>query len=170
MATVTSSAAEAASPGAVDRSPPRWVTLRPPRIAQALMAAAVALHAALWGIEAPLGRLPAVGALIAAAGAAWVLWAWWCFRRAATPVLPTAEPRVLVDEGPFRYGRNPMYLGLALVITGGGVALGSPLLALAAVAFVLIVDRLHIPFEEARLRRRFGGWYSDYAADVRRWI
>jgi protein-S-isoprenylcysteine O-methyltransferase Ste14 len=135
-----------------------------------LIAVAIVLHLLVWGTAAPFGRAPMPGTLIAAAGAAWVLWAWWHFRRVATPMLPTAEPRVLVDEGPYRYGRNPMYLGLALIITGGGIALGSPLLALAAVAFVLIVDRLHIPFEEARLRRRFGGWYSDYAADVRRWI
>jgi protein-S-isoprenylcysteine O-methyltransferase Ste14 len=39
-----------------------------------------------------------------------------------------------------------------------------------AVAFAAIVRRVHIPFEEAQLRRAFGGWYSDYAATVRRWL
>ncbi|NRF68027.1 isoprenylcysteine carboxylmethyltransferase family protein [Aquincola sp. S2] len=160
MATVISGAAE----------PTRGAGLWPPHLAKGLMLAALLIHAAVWGLEAPFGRLPSVGVAIAGAGAGWVLWAWWCLRRAGTPVLPTAEPRVLVDDGPYRFGRHPMYLGLAFIITGCGIALGSPLLAPAAVAFLLIVDRVHIPFEEARLKRRFGGWYSDYAADVRRWI
>lgn len=149
---------------------PKWIGVRPPRVAQGLVLAALLLHAGLWGTEAPLGRLPAAGAAVAAAGIGWLLWAWWCFRRAGTPILPTAEPQVLVDEGPYRYGRNPMYLGLAAAIGGAALALGSPLLGLAAALFVAIVARVHVPLEEAALKRRFGGWYSDYAADVRRWL
>ena len=108
--------------------------------------------------------------MVMSAGFGWMAWAWWCFRRAGTPLPPTAQPTVLVDDGPYRFGRNPMYLGMMVMMLGMGVAIGVPLMAIAAVNFVVIVDSVHIPYEEARLQRAFGGWYSDYAASVRRWI
>ncbi len=148
----------------------RWVSLRPPRLAQGLGLVALALHALLWGTAAPLGRLPALGTLLAAAGLGWMLWAAWQFRQAQTTIFPTAMPEVLVDEGPYRFGRHPMYLGLTVALAGGALALGAPLLGLAAALFFGIVALVHVPFEEQRLRKRFGGWYSDYAASVRRWL
>jgi protein-S-isoprenylcysteine O-methyltransferase Ste14 len=87
-----------------------------------------------------------------------------------TPLPPTARPTMLVDEGPFRFGRNPMYLGIAVAMVGVGVAAGVPLMAVAAANFVAIVATVHIPHEEAQMRHVFGGWYSDYAASVRRWL
>lgn len=148
----------------------RWVNLRPPRLAQVLGLLALAGHALVWGTAAPLGRLPAMGALVSVAGLSWMLWAAWHFRQAQTTIFPTGAPTVLVDEGPYRYGRNPMYLGITLAIAGAALGLGSPLLALAAAVFVIIVAQVHVPFEEQRLRQTFGGWYSDYAASVRRWL
>ena len=97
-------------------------------------------------------------------------WAWATLRRAGTPLPSIAKPTVLVDEGPYRFGRNPMYLGMLVMMLGVGVAAGVPLMAVAAANFVAIVASVHIPHEEANLRRAFGGWYSDYAASVRRWI
>lgn len=149
---------------------PRGVRVRPPWLAKALVAAALGAHAALWGTDAPLGRALALGSALALLGLGWTVWAAWALRRAGTPVGLRAEPRVFVDDGPYRFGRHPMYLGITVAIGGSAVALGSPLLVLAAGVFWLVVARLHVPYEEAMLRRRFGGWYSDYAADVRRWI
>jgi protein-S-isoprenylcysteine O-methyltransferase Ste14 len=149
---------------------PRWLRLRPPLLALALLTLALALHGAALGAAAPLGRSLLAGGVLAAGGAAWMLWAWWAFRTAGTPVRPTEVPLVLVEEGPYRYGRNPMYLGMAAVLLGLGIALGVPVLALTALLFVAVVRRVHVPFEEAQLQRRFGGWYGDYRARVRRWI
>jgi protein-S-isoprenylcysteine O-methyltransferase Ste14 len=148
----------------------RWLRLRPPRIARALTLAALALHALVWGFSAPYGRSLVGGLALMLAGVGVMLWAWRHFRAAGTPVSPSAMPRVLVDEGPYRFSRNPMYLGITLALFGFGLALGVPLMAAAALAFALIVDRIHIPHEEAALQRAFGGWYSDYAATVRRWL
>ena len=78
--------------------------------------------------------------------------------------------QALVDEGPFRYSRNPMALGTAGAMLGLGLALGAPLMAAAALALITVLHWLHIPQEEAELQRAFGGWYSDYAATVRRWL
>jgi protein-S-isoprenylcysteine O-methyltransferase Ste14 len=148
----------------------RWLHVRAPRIAQGLGLLALAGHAALWGFEAPWGRSVPGGAALLAAGLGWVLWAAWLFRRADTAIRPTDAPRILVDEGPYRFGRNPMYLGMTVAMLGIGLALGSPFMAAAAIAFAAVVHRVHIPFEEAQLQRAFGGWYIDYAATVRRWL
>jgi protein-S-isoprenylcysteine O-methyltransferase Ste14 len=91
-------------------------------------------------------------------------------RRAGTSLPSSATPTVLVDEGPYRFGRNPIYLGMLAMMLGLGLAAGVPLMAVAALNFVAIVASVHIPHEEANLQRAFGGWYSDYAASVRRWV
>ena len=131
---------------------------------------ALALHALLFGFDAPLGRSPAAGALLMSLGFAWMAWARWHLRRAGTSLSPAARPTRLVDEGPYRFGRNPMHLAIVVMMLGMGVASGVPFMAIAALNFVVIVTAVHIPHEEAQLQRAFGGWYSDYAASVRRWI
>jgi protein-S-isoprenylcysteine O-methyltransferase Ste14 len=150
--------------------PSRWLRLRPPGIARALTMLAFSLHAIVFGIGAPLGRSIAGGVLVMLAGFAWMAWAWWCFRRAATPLPPTARPATLVDHGPYRFGRNPMYLGMVVMMLGLGLATGVPFMVIAALNFVVIVTAVHVPHEEAQMQHAFGGWYSDYAASVRRWI
>jgi protein-S-isoprenylcysteine O-methyltransferase Ste14 len=160
-----------AVPARAPAAPPsRWLRLRPPGIARALTVIALALHAVVFGFNAPLGRSIAGGALAMLAGFAWMAWAWWCFRRADTPLPPTAQPAMLVDHGPFRFGRNPMYLGMVVMMLGLGLAAGVPFMAIAVLNFAAIVGAVHIPHEEAQMQRAFGGWYSDYAAGVRRWI
>lgn len=138
--------------------------------ALAASGAALAGHGLLWGLAAPLGRLPAIGASMVLLGVSITAWAAWALRRAGTPWQMGATPLVLVEEGPYRWSRHPMYGGLALALAGGVLALGSPTLALAALGLAGALALWHVPAEEAALRRRFGGWYSDYAAAVRRWI
>src|SRR5262245_48544409 len=101
------------APPAVDSAPSFWLRLKPPRLALALSVAALALHALVLGAAVPWAQSLALGAPMALAGFAWMAWAWVAFRRAGTPLPPTARPAMLVDEGPFRFGRNPMYLGIA---------------------------------------------------------
>jgi len=152
-------------------APARWVRLRPPGLALALVALGLAGQLLLSRLGLPmLPRAPLAGAALAAAGLAWMLWAAWHLRRAATTLLPIGLPTVLVEEGPYRFGRNPMYLGMAVVMAGIALAAGAPLVATATMVFVRLLQRLHIPFEEARLKQTFGAWYSDYAAQVRRWL
>jgi protein-S-isoprenylcysteine O-methyltransferase Ste14 len=148
----------------------RGVRVAPPGLAKLLVAAALGAHAAVWGTDAPMGRALALGLALSVLGIGWAAWAAWTLRRSGTPVSLRAEPLVFVDAGPYRFGRHPMYLGTTVAMGGAAMALGSPLLLLAAGAFWLVVARLHVPHEEALLRRRFGGWYSDYVADVRRWL
>lgn len=163
--------ADRPAPGAAALAlPARWLRLRPPLLAMVMTVSSLTAHALVLGLAAPAGRAPLAGSALAAAGLAWMLWAAYTFRRAATTLRPLGLPSVLVEEGPYRLGRNPMYLGMAAAMAGLALALGAPTLALAAGAFLYIVGRLHVPHEEATLRATFGGWYSDYAARVRRWL
>jgi protein-S-isoprenylcysteine O-methyltransferase Ste14 len=139
-------------------------------LAAGLTALAVAGHLALWGVEAPWGRAELAGAVLLVAGLAWIGWAAATLRAAGTPIGSGDSARVLVEEGPYRLGRHPIYLGTAVAMTGAALVLGMPLLGLAAFAFAALVATLLVPSEEAALRRHFGGWYGDYAGDVRRWI
>ena len=66
--------------------------------------------------------------------------------------------------------RNPMYLGMALVLVGASFALGRVGPLGVAAAFAWFVDRHFIRHEETMLEHEFGATYRDYRARVRRWI
>lgn len=151
-------------------APSRWHGVRPPLLASALTMAALALHALVLRSAVPWAQSIPLGLAMVAAGFGWMAWAASTLRRAGTPLRSIAMPAVLVDEGPYRLGRNPIYLGMVVIMLGVGVAAGVPLMLVAAANFVAIVSSVHIVHEEANLKRAFGGWYSDYAASVRRWI
>lgn len=94
------------------------------------------------------------------------------FLRAKTTVNPLdpAAASVLVTRGVFRFSRNPMYLGLALLLAAWGVYLAN-LAALAVLPlFVAFINRFQIAPEERAMAARFGAEYSRYCARVRRWL
>ena len=91
------------------------------------------------------------------------------FVRARTNIRPFKEADRLVTTGPFRYTRNPMYLGLALGLLGAWILLGALTPALGVVAFLVVADRWYIRFEEQMLRRKFGSAFDEYCGRVRRW-
>jgi protein-S-isoprenylcysteine O-methyltransferase Ste14 len=92
------------------------------------------------------------------------------FLRHRTTIVPHRAARQLVTAGPYRFTRNPMYLGLTLAYVGIALSLGRawPLLFLLLPLWVL--NEKIIPFEEANLARLFGDPYREYQQRVRRWI
>lgn len=92
------------------------------------------------------------------------------FRRAGTSMIPFNPSTALVTGGPYRFTRNPMYLGMAFLYIG--LAVGFDLIWALIVLPVVIaaVDQLVIAKEEAYLVRKFGQPYLDYMAQVRRWL
>jgi protein-S-isoprenylcysteine O-methyltransferase Ste14 len=113
----------------------------------------------------------AVGTAIFFAGWVMPVWAFRVFRAEGTDVDPMSDTnRVLVVRGPYRLTRNPMYLGLTIAALGMAIVVGSwPMLA-APPAVFLTANFVHIPFEEAKMRRQFGETYDAYVRRVRRWI
>lgn len=94
------------------------------------------------------------------------------FLVAKTTVHPThpEETTTLVVSGLYRWSRNPMYLGLLLMLLGWGVFLGSVPALLVVPLFVVSITRSQIVFEERALAENFGDSYREYQARVRRWI
>jgi protein-S-isoprenylcysteine O-methyltransferase Ste14 len=92
------------------------------------------------------------------------------FLSARTTIIPFGTAKQLVANGPFRFTRNPMYVGLALLYVGvAGILVELwPLILLPLP--ILVMDRIVIPFEEARLQAVFAEAYHKYCTTVRRWI
>jgi len=123
----------------------------------------------------PTPNLPRIGALIAFV-LGFVLFAWLDpgasarFKQAGTSVIPWKAPSALVTDGPYRFTRNPMYLGMAALYAAIALGAGS-LWALALLPIVLVVIQVAvIRREEAYLERHFGEPYREYRSNVRRWI
>jgi protein-S-isoprenylcysteine O-methyltransferase Ste14 len=93
------------------------------------------------------------------------------FRREGTELNPTsATNRRLVTSGPYRLTRNPMYLGFVLVTLGIACGVGAWPMFLAPIATFVTANWVHIPFEEAKMRRQFGEAFNTYAHKVGRWV
>jgi protein-S-isoprenylcysteine O-methyltransferase Ste14 len=94
------------------------------------------------------------------------------FRRARTTLNPLKpdEASALVTSGIFRWTRNPMYLGMALVLLGWGLYVGNFGALVLIGAFVSYIDRFQIDPEERALQARFGATFADYRKRVRRWL
>ena len=114
-----------------------------------------------------------LGWLVVAAGAAIALPCVWEFawRGLGTPA-PFDPPRRLVISGPYRWVRNPMYIGMAIALIGEAIVfpnLTMTILVMVAVLFA-IVNVFVMGYEEPTLRRMFGADYEAYTRAVGRWI
>jgi protein-S-isoprenylcysteine O-methyltransferase Ste14 len=87
-----------------------------------------------------------------------------------TSALPFRPASAFVAVGPYRFTRNPMYLGMTALVAGLGLLVERLGVTLAAFAAAWVIDRFVIPREERYLERRFGTSYLDYKRRVRRWI
>jgi protein-S-isoprenylcysteine O-methyltransferase Ste14 len=112
-----------------------------------------------------------LGWALAVAGGLLVFWcvATFATRGRGTPA-PFDPPREFVAAGPYRYVRNPMYLGASGVILGAGLVLRSPAIAGLSVLFLLVFHLFVLLYEEPALQRRFGDPYRRYRSSVRRWL
>ncbi len=144
----------------------------PPVIALACagLAWALARHASGFSFEVP-ALLP-IAALLVLTGLALDLSGLLAFRRAKTTVNPLSPDRStsIVQDGPYAFTRNPMYLGMALVLLGFCAYLENPLSVLAVAVFVAYLTYFQIIPEERLLLRKFGESYARYSKSVRRWI
>jgi len=142
--------------------PPAWLLVA--------LAMSAALHhwLPIAQLLAPPARrygvlLVVVGVVLAFAGVA-------AFRRARTSVIPFERATTLVTGGIYRFTRNPMYLGLTLVLAGVALLLGSIGALLPLPLFVCIIHYGYIRAEERFLAEIFGGDYAHYTHAVRRWL
>ena len=144
----------------------------PPLVAAVLALAMWAFARWLPGASTEFpGQSLAAGSALAA-GLGVILTAIGQFVRARTTVDPRhpAAASALVTGGVFRLTRNPMYLGMALILAAWALWLGNAMTALLVAGFVAYIGRFQIVPEERALRAHFGNGFEAYAAQVRRWI
>ncbi|MET1025141.1 MAG: isoprenylcysteine carboxylmethyltransferase family protein [Pseudoxanthomonas sp.] len=118
----------------------------------------------------PLLVMQWAGSLLAAAALGLALTCFALFALRRTTILPGHQPSTLVLRGPYRISRNPMYVSLVLSYIGLAGYLVVPWALVLMPLPVLALQRVLIPYEEARLRREFGSAYDAYCVRVRRWL
>ena len=121
----------------------------------------------MWSGGVALER---VGFGIVGVGVALAVWGIVTFRRAGTAVIPHQAASQLVMTGPYRFTRNPMYVGLTIQYIGGAAVINSawPLILLPLVLVVLV--RRVVSREEQYLSDAFGDQFAAYRLRVRRWL
>jgi len=154
----------------MDESPDPRSRLFPPAVYLVATLLGVGLQC-LW----PLGlvRPPEdrwIGAVLIANWAVLAALAIREFRCAGTTVMPTGEVSAFVTSGPFRFTRNPIYLGLALLQAGVAFVLGNAWVLLFVPLSIVVIDRVVIAGEERHLEAKYGAPYSAYRNRVRRWL
>ena len=147
------------------------VVIRPPLAWALAVMAAFALDRLM-----PLPFMPAavpagwLGGAVVVVALALFAWAIATITRAGSNV-PTNTPTIsIVGTGPYRFTRNPIYLGMMLVFIGLAIAFDSAWLLVTLVPFALVIRYSVVAREEAYLERRFGEVYRRYRARVRRWL
>jgi protein-S-isoprenylcysteine O-methyltransferase Ste14 len=141
----------------------------------ALYAVAVLLGIALqwvWALEFARGSSlrDALGVAVICAGVAILLSAFSVFRRLGQHPDPRKPTLAVSRDGPYRFTRNPMYVGGSLVQLGIGIAVGNAWIVALLVPVVLMIHYGAILPEERYLERKFGDEYTDFKASVRRWL
>ena len=111
-----------------------------------------------------------IGILILISGLSITFYSFFLFKKNKTPILPGQKPTFVVAEGPYKFTRNPMYLGVSIGLLGISIYFGNLLTFISPIIFFLAMNLFYIPREEKLMEQLFGKKYSDYKSKVRRWI
>ena len=114
--------------------------------------------------------LTPAGFVAFALGAALAAWSWLIFHNARTTRVPGEVSTTLVTWGPYRFTRNPMYVGLSAAYLGEAAVLHQIVPVVLLPLTIVYLNRVVIPLEEERLRTVFGAEYELYQNRVRRWL
>lgn len=111
-----------------------------------------------------------IGILLLGIGIWLNMWADGLFKKKSTTVKPYEKSSALILEGPFRFSRHPMYLGMVIALLGVATILGSLITFLVPIAFFVSMQIVFIRHEEKALEQTFGQKYLDYKKRVRSWL
>ena len=140
-------------------------------VAPGMVAGYIPLRLLRWGPKIDTGIFAYLAFPLWLIGGVILLWSFWNFLREGrgTPA-PIDPPKELVAVGFYRYVRNPMYVGVFVIILGHFLWLGYRNLLAYAVFVFLAFDLFVMFYEEPALKRKFGAAYEDYLRRVPRWI
>ncbi len=144
--------------------------LLPPFLVLILIAVSLVIGLALPVLGPMEGWVRWLGFIPLLVGLAFNLRGAGLFAKVETNIKTFNEPEKLVTNGPFRFTRNPMYLGFTLMLCGVALFIGSLTAWVGPIAFFAAANLWYIPFEEARMHATFGDAYEAYQRQVPRWI
>jgi len=154
-----------------DKTDTANVVIRPPIAWAVAVLAGLALN---WLMPLPFipVAVPAgwLGAMVFALALALFAWAIATITWAGTNVPTSLPTTTIVDTGPYRFTRNPIYVGMVLGLIGLAIAVNSLWLLLTLVPFALVIRYGVVAREEAYLERKFGDVYRRYRTRVGRWL
>lgn len=145
------------------------MVFQPPVVTMLVVLSAWLTHSLLGPLQTIL-RVPVLGGALVALGFACMMWARILFTARNNTLFVGRPSSQLVCDGPFRFSRNPMYVGVIVSLLGLALWVGTcPFYMTAPVTF-LFLNFFHIPREEGMLRELFGERYLAYSKEVRRWL
>ncbi len=159
-------------PGAPERDHDHsGVIVPPPAIYLVLLLAGAWLdHHVPLPVELPIGPGRLLGGVLAVCALVLVVWSFRRFWAAGTSVVPVKPTTALVIAGPYRFTRNPIYLGVLSLYLALAVWFGLVWPILLVPVVIGVVNAYVIAREERYLERKFGDDYRQYRARVRRWL
>jgi protein-S-isoprenylcysteine O-methyltransferase Ste14 len=149
------------------------LTVKPTQLWWVFLLAGVGLHygvGTFLGWTLPLPWPVPVAIAMFVLGFVLMIWTWMFFERTKTPIKPTDTPTTFLMAGPYRICRNPMYLGMLLMLLGAAYVTRGALALLAPAAFFVAMNGTFIPHEETVMEETFGEEYFRYRSRVRRWM
>ncbi len=111
-----------------------------------------------------------LGFLFFVVGGVLNIWTDQLFKKNETTVKPDEKPSAFIQTGPFNISRNPMYLGMTILLIGIGFILGSLTSFIGFILFIISMEIRFIPMEEKLMLEQFGEEFDAYKKKVRRWI
>ena len=144
--------------------------LEPPTYFLIFLLLAILLHFVLPVIQIINSPYKYIGILLLGIGIWLNMWADGLFKRKNTTVKPFEKSSALILDGPFRFSRHPMYLGMVIALLGVAIILGSLITFLVPIAFFVSMQIVFIRHEEKALEQTFGQEYLDYKNRVRSWL
>jgi protein-S-isoprenylcysteine O-methyltransferase Ste14 len=147
------------------------VSVRPPRAWGLAVVVGLALN---WLV--PLRFVPAdlpsgwLGAMVFVLALALFAWAMVAINRGGSNVPTNLPTTTIVESGPYRFTRNPIYVGMFLGLMGLAIAFDNLWLLMMLVPFAVVIRYAVVAREEAYLERKFGDVYRGYCSRVRRWL
>jgi protein-S-isoprenylcysteine O-methyltransferase Ste14 len=115
-------------------------------------------------------RALAAGAALAIAGLALGMFSIREFKQAGTSVVPGEPSTMLIEQGPYKFTRNPIYIGMVMLYFGVAVMLTSAWMLLLLIPVLIVLKRGVVEREEAYLTAKFGDTYRTFQARVPRWL
>jgi protein-S-isoprenylcysteine O-methyltransferase Ste14 len=143
--------------------------LRPPVIFLCAVLVGIALNW-FWPLKFLPGNMRLLGPLVTVGAVVLFLLSYREFRAAGTSARGSTSSTTIVQTGPYRFSRNPIYLAFILFVLGLSVWLNNLWMLVTLIPAIGFIAMVVIPREERFLERNFNDQYSSYKARVRRWL